>query len=120
LLLERSAPEKALKTFRRATRLDRYDWSAWAGVGKSLRKLKRYSGAVAAYKRALIFRPNEPPLLVEFGELLEEMKRYPEAITHGQHALKLDPKNVRAATLVSDCQREIREHGSVAGMGKGS
>ncbi len=63
----------------------------WMQEGNTLRGLKRYQEALAAYEQAIRLDPNYAPAYKGKGNALHDLKRYQEALVAYEQAIHLDP-----------------------------
>jgi cytochrome c-type biogenesis protein CcmH len=89
------------------------DPTGWLMLGRAYKALQRFPEAAQALAEADKRKPNDPEILVEYGEAL--------ALTHGRHlagaplrlverALEIDPDNQRALTLAGSAAFEARDY----------
>ena len=85
----------------------------WLMLGRAYKALQRFPEAEQALAEADRRKPNDPEILVEYGEAM--------ALTHGRHlagapmrlverALKIDPDNQRALTLAGSAAFEAHDY----------
>jgi len=85
----------------------------WLMLGRAYKALQRFAEAEQALAEADRRKPNDPEILVEYGEAM--------ALTHGRHlagapmrlverALKIDPDNQRALTLAGSAAFEAHDY----------
>jgi Flp pilus assembly protein TadD len=65
----------------------------WYDEGKTLRNLKRYEEALAAFEQAIRLDPNHAVYYNEKGLALYDLKRYEEALAAFEQAIRLDPNH---------------------------
>jgi tetratricopeptide (TPR) repeat protein len=68
----------------------------WLGAGKLLKQKRNYTGAVAAYNKALEIDPNDVNAWDGKGWALIELGNYTQAISYLNKALEIDPKHIDA------------------------
>lgn len=81
-------------------------YMAYKGLGDSYRFLKDSENALAAYKKAADFEPNDGELLLTIAKGLTFSKKYEEALGYAERAQKIQPGNpnihiVRGGLLTS-------------------
>ena len=90
----------------------------WLMLGRAYKALQRFPEAEQALAEADRRKPNDPEILVEYGEAM--------ALTHGRHlagapmrlverALKIDPDNQRALTLAGSAAFEAHDYKRAVG-----
>jgi cytochrome c-type biogenesis protein CcmH len=90
----------------------------WLMLGRAYKALQRFPEAEQALAEADKRKPDDPEILVEYGEAM--------ALTHGRHlagapmqlverALKIDPDNQRALTLAGSAAFEAHDYKGAVG-----
>lgn len=88
-----SRPQRAVEFLQRLVRLRPRDAEAWYGLAVGYGRLKRVDDAIAALRRALALREEDPRFHREIAQLLLNRSQFEEAERHLQRALQLDPAN---------------------------
>src|SRR5919106_181859 len=70
--------------------------NVWLGAGNHLKQKGNYTGAIAAYNRALEIDPNYVNAWDGKGWALNELGNYTQAISYLNKALEIDPKHIDA------------------------
>jgi Flp pilus assembly protein TadD len=96
--LRLNQPDKAKRYFTSAIAEDPNSWQAWNGLGVIADAARDWSGAEAAYDRALALRPQEAAILNNKGYSLTLQHRYAEAAAVLEKAAKQEPGNPRIRT----------------------
>ena len=90
--LGRNKPEKALKDFNRAIKIDPLTYDAYLGRANALNTLGRYEEALRDYNRTLEIDPNIANAYVNRGSAYSHLGHYEKAIADYEKGLALDPK----------------------------
>ncbi|NEO87927.1 MAG: tetratricopeptide repeat protein [Spirulina sp. SIO3F2] len=69
---------------------------AWSNRGVSLRRLKKYEEAIAAYDKAIEIELNSSFAWNNRGGVLMELERYQDALESVEKAIQIDPNNANA------------------------
>jgi tetratricopeptide (TPR) repeat protein len=85
---------QAIFAFQRAIALDPLDASLWQRTGYSFWKSDDPHAAIAPYTRALKIEPNTALVWMELGQVLDELKRKPEAADRYQRAISGQSKTL--------------------------
>lgn len=104
-LLELGRPNEALEKFTEAVHRDPCAWLAMAGKGDAQRRLKSFAKAVAQYRRALVFRPNDANLLNDLGDALQKLGQTEQAIASFRRATEIEPETSRHFFSLADALR---------------
>ncbi|MCD6499109.1 MAG: tetratricopeptide repeat protein [Deltaproteobacteria bacterium] len=104
LLQIRSAHVEAVQEFRRALAVDASDWQARHYLAVSLIILNQPGAAIEQLLRVLARKPKQPEVLFALGYALFQQKRFQEAISILQRALKVKPKFVQAVRVIAACR----------------
>ena len=90
--------EEAVEAYRATLEIDPRYARAHASLGNSLFHLKRHEEAIRALKRSLSLEPRSRlagSIHLILGQAFENLKRLDAAAEHYQHALEIDPRDVR-------------------------
>ena len=90
--LNRNLPEKALKDFNQAIKLDPSRAGGFLGRGNTLNTLGRYEEAILDYEKALSIEPNIANAYVNRGIAYSHLGKFRKAIADYEKGLSLDPK----------------------------
>jgi cytochrome c-type biogenesis protein CcmH len=90
------------------------DGVGWALLARSYVEIGRHADAVPIYEKAMKLIPDDPQLLADYADALgmldgRKLAGKPEALI--QHALKIDPNNVKALMLAGTVAFERRAFG---------
>jgi Flp pilus assembly protein TadD len=98
VLQRRGRSEAADEAFGQAMQVGACDVDVHVRLGQICMARERWTDAAAAYARAigLGVQPERSDLHLGLGQALLRLGRLPEAMTHFQDALAIDPTNVRA------------------------
>jgi len=88
LELEAGRPEKALELMRQAVQAAPRDAGAWMNLGWTLRKLKRYDEALAAFQESLRLNPGWIRARINMASVYYDTGRYGEGIALMQSLLR--------------------------------
>jgi tetratricopeptide (TPR) repeat protein len=98
LLEGRGEPGAAAAAYRRAAGKDARLWEAHFNLGNLELARRRFEPALAAYRRALEIRPDEPDIMNNLAWTLHEFRQEPEeAESLARRALKMSPPASAAA-----------------------
>ena len=107
-------PEKAIKHYEIAARLEPQNPFAHYHMARSLQKMGHTSESVAEYRKALAIRPTDPYFHNDLGMALLQLNNVDEAIAHLKEALRFLPSFQQAA---SNLQFALRLKANSAGAG---
>lgn len=99
---EQGQTEQAIESYTTALKIDSNLAIAQIHLGRALQKQKRFSEALAAYKKAFIINSNltvDPNFAVEYNQLglaLQRERKATEAIAAFQQAIQLSPQYIDA------------------------
>jgi tetratricopeptide (TPR) repeat protein len=85
----------SIEQARRTTQLQPTQAMAYLFWGRALKYLGEPAAAVVPLRQGVECAPENFPLQLTLGEILLEMRQYPEAETHLKNAQKLNPKDPR-------------------------
>ena len=88
---------EAVKLLRRVVEAEPKHGVAWRMLGDSLREMRNYEKALAAYEAALALRPNDAEGCYGRGAAYVGLEKWREAIRDFSQALKLKPQYAEAA-----------------------
>lgn len=115
--LNRNKPEKALKSFERAIRIDPESATGYLGKANALNTMGRWSQSLSDYNRAIELDPNLANAFVNRGIAYAHLGEPKKAIADYEMALKLDPKIDNPPTFVKrlfsnepNTDKGIRKH----------
>lgn len=90
LELEATSPEEARDAYRRTLELDPANADARVNLGRLLHEAGELAAAEAHYRLALSTRPDDATAMFDLGVVLEDQKRFDEAIHAYESAIALD------------------------------
>jgi len=99
---QRGSVDQALAKLAKATEIDSADWQAWRASGELHLASRRFGAAISAYKRAIVFNPADPDLLIDFGNALKQAGKRAKAMANLERALVLRPADARASKLLAE------------------
>lgn len=104
-----AAFEEAVKTYRRAIKLDPGDKEAHEYLAWACDRLGRYEEALEAYKQAIAIEPNDARNHSSLGLVYEQLGLHEEAIEAYRQAIKIDANDnhARAYLNLSGAYREL-------------
>jgi protein O-GlcNAc transferase len=108
---QRGQVTKAAADLKEAVSLEPNFAEAWSDLGEARRTLLDDAGALEAFEEAARFAPNDPVAQTRLGLQLLQQGRIPEAVTHLEHAARLDPSNQSALYAL---ERALRQEGHPA------
>jgi len=91
-------------------------WNAWFVLGWALRKQKRYSDALAAFRKALELGGGTPDTRNETAICLMELGEYSEARKELEAALRDEPENVKIISNLGVLALKKDNHREAAGF----
>jgi len=80
----------------------------WLKEGNTLKGLKRYEEALAAYEQTISLDPNDAEAYYNKGSVLYSLKRYEEALVAYNQAIRLDPNNADAYSAKGWCLDNLK------------
>ncbi|HXG91202.1 MAG TPA: tetratricopeptide repeat protein [Blastocatellia bacterium] len=92
-LAAENQPEKAIKHFQEAIAIHPSLYSAHAGMGEQLSKLRRYDEAAAAYQKAIEIKPDRAEAYTGLGTVLVKQKKYGEALAPLRRSIELEKQS---------------------------
>lgn len=86
-------PQKALKAFKAAIKLEPNQAVGYFGLGMAYHELGRYNSAIRSLKKAIEIEPNEPLFYIELGNNynLINPPKYEDAVKAFKKSIELDP-----------------------------
>jgi tetratricopeptide (TPR) repeat protein len=105
-----SEVEQASTDLKEAVRLRPDFAEAWSDLGQARKTLLDSTGALAAFKRAVLLSPSDPVALTRLGAEYLHQGQVKLAIVHLEKAYSIDPKD---QTTLNSLQTALRQDGQV-------
>lgn len=99
-LLDERQPKAALDKFEKVIEIQPKSAEAWKGRGDALFILRRNSGALASYNRAIYLKPQDIQtqikIFINKGKIRYNERKYEEALENYEEALKINSQQAEA------------------------